>query len=219
MPRDGTATREKLLDAAQRLVLDRGFAATSVDAVLAEAGMTKGAFFHHFRSKNALGRALLERYAAADARTLDWFMAEAERVADDPAEQVVAFARLFEVAAGDLPQLQPGCLFVSFIYERELAGEDSDALIAHSIGLWRARLLAKLEAATRTHPPAAEVDLPSLADQVFTIFEGGFILARATKDATALRAQLAHLRQYLELLFGVQAPEAAGEVDSATLMA
>ena len=99
------------------------------------------------------------------------------------------------------------------------AGEDSDALIAHSIGLWRARLLAKLEAATRTHPPAAEVDLPSLADQVFTIFEGGFILARATKDATALRAQLAHLRQYLELLFGVQAPEAAGEVDSGALMA
>jgi hypothetical protein len=67
------------------------------------------------------------------------------------------------------------------------------------------------------HPLEVEVDLPSLADQVFTIFEGGFVLARATKDVTALRAQLAHLRQYLELLFGVQAPEAAQEVDFGTL--
>ena len=51
------------------------------------------------------------------------------------------------------------------------------------------------------HPPAAEVDLPSLADQVFAAFEGGFILARALQDPTHLQAQLAHLRHYLALLF------------------
>jgi TetR/AcrR family transcriptional regulator, transcriptional repressor for nem operon len=217
MPRDGTATRERLLEAAQRLVLERGFSATSVDAVLTAAGATKGAFFHHFASKNALGRALLERYAEADARALDGFMAAAEAASDDPAEQLVAFARLFEVAAGDLPRLMPGCLFVSFIYERELAGEGTDELIVHSINLWRDRLLEKLEAAVLVHPPAAGVDLPSLADQVFTTFEGGFILVRATGDGTRLRAQLAHLRHYLELLFGVQAPPDLAPVDVADL--
>ena len=218
MPRDGTAMRDRLLDAAQRLVLERGFAATSVDAVLAQAGATKGAFFHHFPSKNALGRALLERYAAADARALDTFMKAAEAASDDPAEQLVVFARLFELAAGDLPALQPGCLFVSFIYEQELAGENSDAIIEHSIGLWHARLLEKLEAAALAHPPASDVDLPSLADQVFTTFEGGFILARATKDDTRLQSQLAHLRLYLELLFGVEAPDVS-ESDIAALVA
>jgi TetR/AcrR family transcriptional regulator, transcriptional repressor for nem operon len=203
MPRDGTATRDRILDAAQRLVLERGFAGTSVDAVLAAAPATKGAFFHHFPSKNALGRALLERYVAADERMLDDFIAVAERETDDPAKQLVAFVRHFEQAADELAPMQPGCLFVSFIYERELGIESDDDLIARSIRHWRSRLLAKLEAAAREHPPATPVDLTSLADQVFTTFEGGFILTRAMGDPSHLRAQLAHLRHYLELLFQV----------------
>jgi TetR/AcrR family transcriptional regulator, transcriptional repressor for nem operon len=201
MPRDGTATRERILDAAQRIVLERGFAATSVDAVLAQAPATKGAFFHHFPSKNDLGRALLERYAAADERMLDDFMAVAETESDDPAEQLVAFVRHFEHAADELAPTQPGCLFVSFIYESQLAGDGDGDLIATSIRHWRTRLLEKLEAAVRVHPPAIAVDLHSLADQVFTTFEGGFILARAMHDPGHLRAQLTHLRHYLELLF------------------
>jgi TetR/AcrR family transcriptional repressor of nem operon len=201
--RDGTATRQRILDAAQRIVLERGFAATSVDAVLEEAPATKGAFFHHFPSKNHLGRALLERYAAADERMLEDFMVAAEAESDDPAEQLVAFVRHFEQAAADLAPTQPGCLFVSFIYESQLAGDGDDDLIATSIRHWRARLLEKLEAAAELHPPAIAVDLPSLADQVFTTFEGGFILARAMHDHGHLPAQLAHLRHYLELLFGL----------------
>jgi TetR/AcrR family transcriptional repressor of nem operon len=201
VPRDGTVTRERILDAAQRIVLERGFAATSVDAVLAQAPATKGAFFHHFPSKNDLGRALLERYAAADERMLEDFLAVAEAESDDPAEQLVAFVRQFEHAADELAPTQPGCLFVSFIYESQLVGDGDDDLIAASILHWRTRLLEKLEAAARVHPPAIAVDLQSLADQVFATFEGGFILARAMHDPTQLRAQLAHLRHYLELLF------------------
>src|SRR5919108_3550776 len=164
MPRDGTATRERILDAAQRIVLERGFAATSVDAVLAQAPATKGAFFHHFATKDELGRARLERYAAADERMLDDFMAAAEGESDDPAEQLVAFVRHFEEAAAELAPTQPGCLFVSFIYESQRAGAGEDDLIATSIRHWRTRLLEKLEAAAGVHPPAIAVDLPSLAD-------------------------------------------------------
>jgi TetR/AcrR family transcriptional repressor of nem operon len=203
VPRDGAATRSRILDAAQRIVLERGFAATSVDAILEAAPATKGAFFHHFPSKNDLGRALLERYATADERMLDDFLIAAEAKSDDPAEQLVAFVRHFEQAAAELAPTQPGCLFVSFIYESQLAGDGEDDIIAASIRHWRARLHEKLEAAAERHPPATEVDLLSLADQVFTTFEGGFILARAMHDPSYLRAQLAHLRHYLELLFGL----------------
>jgi TetR/AcrR family transcriptional repressor of nem operon len=203
VPRDGSATRERILDAAQRIVLERGFAATSVDAVLEQAPTTKGAFFHHFPSKNDLGRALLERYAAADERMLADFMAAAEAESDDPAEQVIAFVRHFEQAADELAPTQPGCLFVSFIYESQLAGDGEDDLIATSIRHWRTRLLEKLKAAAEMHPPAIAVDLHSLADQVFTTFEGGYILARAMHEPNHLRAQLAHLRHYLELLFAL----------------
>ena len=82
------------------------------------------------------------------------------------------------------------------------AGDGSD-LIADSIRDWRKRLLEKLEAAARLHPPATPVDLASLADHVFTVFEGGFILTRAMDEPDHLPAQLAHVRHYLELLFGL----------------
>jgi TetR/AcrR family transcriptional regulator, transcriptional repressor for nem operon len=203
MPRNGSATRERILDAAQRLVLERGFAGTSVDAVLAEASVTKGGFFHHFPSKQALGLALVERYAALDLQVLEDLMATAEAGAEDPAEQVVAFVRLFEEGIVELATAQPGCLFGSFVYERELAAPGTEEIISHSIHTWRERVLGKLEEAAEAHPPAIDADLPSLADQIFTTFQGGFILARAENEPEHLRRQLAHVRHYLELLFQV----------------
>jgi TetR/AcrR family transcriptional regulator, transcriptional repressor for nem operon len=198
-------TRDRILDAAQRLVLERGFTATTVDAILNEADVSKGSFFHHFPTKAALGLSLVERYARADEEILENFMTEAESRASDPAGQVVEFLRLFEEAVDGLAVSQPGCLFVSFIYEQVPDVADARPVILDSMGKWQERILEKLEAAARIRQPARPVDLESLADQVFTVFEGGFILARATDDPGRLRAQLAHLRTYLELLFGVTA--------------
>jgi TetR/AcrR family transcriptional regulator, transcriptional repressor for nem operon len=205
MPRDGTETRQRILDNAERLILEQGFAATSVDAVLAASGASKGAFFHHFPSKNHLARALVERYAAGDVAVLDEFMARAEAESDDPAKQVVAFLRLFEEASDELTSAQPSCLYVSFIFEKQLFDNGTNALIADVVATWRERLLEKLEAAALRHPPKAPVDLSSLADQAFVIFEGAFVLVRTMREQSHMRAQLAHLRHYVSLLFDVDA--------------
>lgn len=198
-----TDTRERILDAAEHLVLRHGFAATTVDAVIGATGVSKGAFFHHFRSKADLGRALVARYAAADAETLEVALAAAESVTDDPAAQLVAVLRQFEQAADTVLETQPSCLFVSFIYETELADRATADLVAGAVRHWRARLLEKLRQAAAIRQPPPAVDLPSLADQVFTVFEGAFLLARALDEPRSLRHQLAHLRHYLELLFGL----------------
>jgi TetR/AcrR family transcriptional repressor of nem operon len=206
--------RERLLDGAQQLVLERGFAATTVDAVLAATGTSKGAFFHHFASKNDLGRALVERYAAADIQHLEQFMAAAEATSADPAEQLVAFVALFEGAADDLAREQPGCLYVSFVYEKQLAGSGTNSMIVDAVIAWRTRLAQKIDAAIALRPPSIRVDVTSLADLVFTTFEGGFILARTLDDPSLLRGQLTHLRHYLELLFGVETSVPAGPTTS-----
>lgn len=195
--------RDRLLDAAHDLVLDRGFSATSVADVLAAVGASKGAFFHHFPSKAALGHALVERYARADAEVLEEHMAIAEATTDDPAAQVVAFVRSFEQSALEQAMDQPGCLFVSFVYEQVPDTHDIRQLVVASIEQWRERIVAKLQQAATAGRIPDDTDLPSLADQVFTVFEGAFILARATGDAGHVRAQLAHLRRYLELLLDV----------------
>ena len=109
MPRDGTATRQRILDAAEKLVIENGFAATSVDRVLESSATSKGAFFHHFPSKIDLGRAFVDRYAAADIAHLEQAL-DATAHVDDPVERALAFVRFFEDAADDLMAEQSSCL-------------------------------------------------------------------------------------------------------------
>ena len=197
------ATRDRILDAAESLVLQRGFAGTTVDAVLASAAVSKGAFFHHFPSKHRLGMALVERYAQQDLEILETFMGTAEEESEEPGRQLVEFLRLFEEAASDTSVDVPGCLFVPFVYEQ--VSKDINDVIVGSIELWRDRILAKLEAAAAARPLTVDVDLHSLADQVFTTIEGGFILTRAVGDPTSLAMQLGHLRTYMTLLLDLTA--------------
>lgn len=59
-PGRGAATRQSIVAAATRLFAQDGFDATSIDAVLAACGISKGALYHHFRNKEALFAAVLE---------------------------------------------------------------------------------------------------------------------------------------------------------------
>jgi TetR/AcrR family transcriptional repressor of nem operon len=176
---------------------------TVINAVLAAAGTSKGAFFHHFTSKDQLGQALIERYARSDLAIQEEFMAAAEAMSDDPAEQLVGFVSLFEEAADELVSEQSGCLYVSFVYERQLVDDSVHSMIEDTVIAVREQVARKLEAAIELHPPRVPVDVTSLADLCFTIFEGGFILARTLREPSLLRGQLTHLRRYLELLFEV----------------
>jgi TetR/AcrR family transcriptional repressor of nem operon len=205
MTRSGDQTRERILDGAQRLVLDQGLAATSVDSILEEASVSKGAFFHHFPTKNQLAKALVERYAAGDVAFLDEYLARAEKVSDDPAVQVVTFIRLFEDAADQMVADQPGCLYVSYVFEQQLYEDGTVDIIVDTVLTWRRRLAEKLRAAADVHPPAHDIDPDVLADHVFATFEGAFLLTRAMDDPDLMRRQLEIVRRYVALLFGVPA--------------
>ena len=200
MPRDGTATRERILDVATDIAMDRGFAAASLDEVLGQSGVTKGAFYHYFDSKADLGRAILDRYATADLETLDRLWTQAEQLSRDPLQQLLLFVGLFanldELATDD-----PGCLYATFIYERQLGVDGAIDVIEASIRAWRDRFRAKLDEVVERYPPRLDVDLDALSDLVFSTSEGAYIVARATRDPALVRGQLLQVRAYLELLF------------------
>jgi AcrR family transcriptional regulator len=61
----GIATRDRILAIAEAGVLEKGFGATSIEEVIAEAGITKSGFFYHFRDKNELAREMLKRTSRA----------------------------------------------------------------------------------------------------------------------------------------------------------
>ncbi len=203
MPKDGSINRERILDAAQHLVIENGFAATSLDQVLKQVGTSKGAFFHHFDSKLDLGRALTERYVAADVGQLRWALEETADV-EDPAERVVAFVRCFEDAADEVMSVQSNCLYVAVLTEQQLVSSGTADLITHAIEVWRHEIVGLLEAATEGR--GLDIGDPhALADHVFVTFEGAFLLSRATGEPGHMRAQLGVLRRLLAGLLGVPA--------------
>lgn len=197
----GTASaRDRILAVARAIVSERGFASTSVDAVLEGAGASKGAFFHHFPSKAHLGRALVEECVADDIELLESIMAEAELSSDDPAEQLLYLTRHIE-SLGEAPLgEQPSCLMISFIYENQLDVAGIREPVLRSIEHWRQRITELLARAADSRPGLEGADLPAIADHFFVTIEGAFLLARATGDASVLARQVGQLRRYLELL-------------------
>jgi TetR/AcrR family transcriptional repressor of nem operon len=204
MPRDSGKTKQKILDAAQQQVLERGFGATSVDAIQAAAGISRGTFFYHYPSKDHLARALIERYADEDRHLTDDLMARAEKLASDPLQQALLFLSLWEELFQESGAGEVGCLFASYSYEAGLFDEHTHALIVGSIEHWREVLGGKLKQAMRRHPPRAGDTNPYLlADFGYGVLQGAFILGRTFADPSVMVTHLRQFRRLLEVLFGV----------------
>lgn len=201
MRRDGIATRERILDAAQNLILDRGYVGMTVEHVLESVGITKGAFFHHFKSKDDLARALLQRFADKDAQIYSETRERAEKLSDDPLQQMLIFIGLFQEMFDGLKEPYPGCLFASYLYELQQFDADMRALIRGSFAKWRELLKEKFEAIARKYPPRVKVSAASLADAFTVVLEGAFITGKALNEPDVVSEQLRHFRNYVELLF------------------
>jgi TetR/AcrR family transcriptional regulator, transcriptional repressor for nem operon len=202
--RDPSSTRARILDAAEALVLERGYGGASLEAMLDQAGATKGAFFHHFESKASLARALVERSAAADAARLLEVEAEADRLSEDPLEQVLIMVGIVEEEMSTRSEPFRGSLVASCSYQAGLLDEGTLAVGRRALRRWRDALSRRLRRAAEIHPPRLEIDADSLADAFIAILEGSFVLSKSYEDGGVVSEQLTHYHTYLELLFGVE---------------
>lgn len=197
----GETTRERIVAAAEALILAKGYSGTTVDDVLAATGLTKGAFFHHFAGKAELARAVVERYAETDFALFQAWSERADRLSEDPLERVLIFLKLFEEHLDELGRPFPGCVFASYTYESRQFGPEVHEYIRARLKRWIALYEEKLAALIRARPPARPVTARGLAELITTLIEGGFVMANALADATWLQRQSAEYRRYLELLF------------------
>ena len=201
MPRDGTATRGKILDAALGLIMDNGFGATSIDSVIEHAGITKGTFFYHFKNKQELALALGERFARQDFELLQEFSARAEKLTRDPLQQVLIFLGLFYEVFDKLDEVSPGCLFASFCYQSGLFAEEVNRISHRAILEWREYLCGKFKEIEKIYPPNIDVDYETLADFLTTTFEGAYVMSKILEEPRLIAKHLQHYRNYLELIF------------------
>jgi TetR/AcrR family transcriptional repressor of nem operon len=209
MPTPGKkpSARDKLLDAAVCVIREKGFAATSVDDLCRHAGVTKGAFFHHFDSKQALGINAAEYWSEM---TDAFFAAAPYHDHEDPLDRVLGYIDFRKsILQGGVAQFT--CLAGTMVQETYGSAPAIRDACDASISGHAARIEADIEEAMQRYGVAAGWTAESLALHTQAVLQGAFILAKARGGPAVAAASVDHLRRYIELLFGRIAPQAANE--------
>ena len=191
------ASKTRLLDAAERIMLAKGFEATSVDEICAAAKLTKGSFFHYFDSKETLGREVLERFCTSAGRT----RADCCGGAADPLERVYRQIDAAIQRSRD-PKATLGCLLGAFSQELCESHPSIRQACENGFTRWRRQFGEELARAKAKYAPRAAFKPQELAEHFIAILEGSFILGRAARDRAVVARNLRHYRAYVRQLFG-----------------
>ncbi len=200
--RKGEATRERILEIAEAAVLAKGFGATSIEEIIAEAGITKSGFFYHFRDKNELARAMIVRYDEANTKLLDSVFARAEQLADgEPLQTLLIGLKLFAETMADLPNGHPGCLIASITYQERLFDREVVRLMSGSVRHWHEFFRKRIEAAAQRHGYIDAEEAEAIARMIYCAVDGGIIQSRALLNPKILPEQILMARSYIKMVF------------------
>ena len=190
-PRRSHETRERLLNEGVQALLEHGYHATGVQAVVDRVAVPKGSFYNYFDSKESFGAAVVRRYATGLLARMDAALEDAER---DP---LAALKRYFEEGATLYERVGPreGCLLCNL--GAEIAGSDgpcaeavAEALAAEHRRLSRVVALAQAAGQVRADVPAGD-----LAYALLDAWNGALIRMKSERS-------IQPLRQFCELHVG-----------------
>lgn len=195
-------SRERILSTAEGMILERGFAGTTIDEIIDQAAITKGGFFYHFGGKRDLAAALVERYLELDNQVFLELSKRADALSEDPLQQALIFLKLFAEMVSGMTELHPGCLVAAFTYETQQFDDEIRSRMEEGMLSWRQMIVERLQKIIELYPPKTAVDVDTLADMFSSTVEGGIILARVYGSNEALVGQVLAYRTHLRLLFG-----------------
>jgi len=197
--KDRPTTKDKLLNCALDLMLIKGFAATSLDEICQKAGLTKGCFFHYFKSKENLGKALLEKFCCHFQKLIEEACGCDDRELN-PLTRVYRHID-FAIQMSKASIEGKGCLIGTFAQELSDTHPQIRSLCAQGFTEWAKILQNDLHDAKARYAPRASFEVKSLAEYFIAVVEGSQILAKAKKDKRVVQHNLGHFKQYLQILF------------------
>lgn len=194
----GPTARPKLLAAAFAVIRAKGYAATTVEDLCTAAGVTKGAFFHYFKSKEDLAVAAAEHWSEV---TGAFFAAAPYHAHRDPLDRVLGYLDFRkEILRGRVPEFT--CLVGTMVQEAYDTCPPIRAACEASIWGHAGRIEADIAEAMKLQHIESPWTAMSLALHTQAVLQGAFILAKARGGPEIAAESIDHLRRYIELLFG-----------------
>ena len=190
-------TKDKLLEAAQRLMLAKGFPATTVEEICEAAGLTKGSFFHYFETKDDLGKAVLDRYAERGLGALETAPFRRQR---DPLKRIIASIDYWIDLLND-PSTECGCLLGNFAQELSDTHPKIRVQCARYFDRWTTMLKQDFDDARSVYRPRVRIDTQGLAEHYVAVVEGALLLTKAKGDRKVFDRNLTHLKRYIRTVF------------------
>ncbi len=198
MGRDGKPTRDKILSESKELIYENGFSGTSIDLILSKTGITKGAFFYHFKTKAHLAFVLMQDFADTDLNLLTEIK---DAVAHLPArERLLSFIQRFIDMFSGLEE-PPNCLYASVSNEQNQYSEETKEIVTQTMLKWRQTVEEMINEVIIEAGTNQKLDKVALADHFNVVMEGAFVLSKALKDPSVTARHLVLLKNYFELLF------------------
>jgi TetR/AcrR family transcriptional regulator, transcriptional repressor for nem operon len=202
-PSERQSARIKLLDAALNVIRAKGYSATTVDDLCAAAGVTKGAFFHHFSSKEALAIAAADYWSDTTGAL---FATAPYHAHADALERVLGYIDFRKaLLRGSVPEFS--CLVGTLVQEVYDTHPAIRAAVDRSISEHAARI--EVDVAEALQERGVKGNAKSLALHTQAVIQGAFVLAKAKGGAEVAGDSIDHLRRYVELLFA-NAPSPQG---------
>jgi TetR/AcrR family transcriptional repressor of nem operon len=200
-----SSARTKILNAALSVIRAKGYAATTVDDLCAAAGVTKGAFFHHFATKEALAVAAADYWSETTGAL---FAAAPYHQHEDPLDRVLGYIDFRKaLLRGGAPEFT--CLVGTMVQEAYETHPAIRVAVDRSISGHAAKVEADIAEAMTRRGMRVDWSAESLALYTQAVLQGAFVLAKAKGGASVAADSIDHLRRYVELLFASEATKDA----------
>jgi TetR/AcrR family transcriptional repressor of nem operon len=190
-------TKTRLLNAALHTIRCKGFAATTVDDICREAGVTKGSFFHYFKSKDELALSAIEYW---EQTTGALFAGAPYHQADDPVDRLLGYIDFrSQILAGDLADYT--CLLGTLVQETYDTHPHLRSACLRALNSHIDTLARDAAQAHNLYTPDAPWTPESLGTFIQAVLQGSFIFAKAHHGPEVAHGSIDHLRRYIEFLF------------------
>jgi len=193
-PRNPEGTRKRLVQAAFQEIHRSGFHGADVDAILAAAGVTKGALYYYFDSKEAIGYAVVDEVITSIIR--EKWVPPLEK-GKNPINVLVGIIQATSLRPEDLER---GCPLNNLSQEMSLLDEGFRTRTAKVFRDWRDAIAAALREGQKCGLVLSGVDPDETATFLVAAYEGYISLAKNSQDARVLQSGQRSLIHYLESL-------------------